>query len=111
MSDGGCRSMGDVCLRSIVVSEYRSTGVSGSTGVDRNRSMDRWCYRSMRRVLLCGLNAPSLQDVRPSRVRAWSLRSDRAVCVIGRYVATELRWSSVAMSRPSHVHARSLCSD
>ncbi|KAF3606610.1 hypothetical protein DY000_02045755 [Brassica cretica] len=40
-----------------------------------------------------------------------SLRSDRAVCVLGRYVATELGWSSVATSRPSCVCARSLRSD
>ncbi|KAF3571828.1 hypothetical protein F2Q69_00059262 [Brassica cretica] len=40
-----------------------------------------------------------------------SLRSDRAVCVLGRYVATELGWSSVATSQPSYVRARSLRSD
>ncbi|KAF2557776.1 hypothetical protein F2Q68_00016156 [Brassica cretica] len=28
--------------------------------------------------------------VTESLLRAWSLRSDRAVCVLGRYVATEL---------------------
>ncbi|WZZ50672.1 hypothetical protein YC2023_050779 [Brassica napus] len=48
---------------------------------------------------------------RPSCVRARSLRSDQAVCVLGRYVATELGWSSVATSRPSCVRARSLRSD
>ncbi|KAF3599233.1 hypothetical protein F2Q69_00034315 [Brassica cretica] len=48
---------------------------------------------------------------RSSLARAWSLRSDRAVCVLGRYVATELGWSSVAKKRPSRVHARSLRSD
>ncbi|KAF2547621.1 hypothetical protein F2Q70_00021533 [Brassica cretica] len=48
---------------------------------------------------------------RPSCVRARSLRSDRAVCVLGRYVATELGWSSVATLQPSCVCARSLCSD
>ncbi|KAF2580022.1 hypothetical protein F2Q68_00005043 [Brassica cretica] len=64
IDDGRCRSTEDECLRSIRVSEYRSMGlVSGSTVVDRNRSMNRWCYRSMRSVLLCGLNAPSLQDL------------------------------------------------
>ncbi|KAF3514200.1 hypothetical protein F2Q69_00006649 [Brassica cretica] len=72
MSDGRCRSMEDECLQSIVVSEYRSivvsehrpTGlVSGSTVVDRNQSMNRWCYRSIKSVHLCGLNAPSLQDL------------------------------------------------
>ncbi|KAF3537752.1 hypothetical protein F2Q69_00023533 [Brassica cretica] len=64
MSDGRCRSTEDECLRLIVVSEYRLTGlVSGSTVVDRNRLMNRWCYRSMRSVLLCGLNAPSLEDL------------------------------------------------
>ncbi|KAF2576886.1 hypothetical protein F2Q68_00006021 [Brassica cretica] len=64
MSDGRCRSTEDECLRSIVVSEYRSTElVSGSTVVDRNRSMKKWCYRLMRSVLLCGFNAPSLQDL------------------------------------------------
>ncbi|KAF3550198.1 hypothetical protein DY000_02006778 [Brassica cretica] len=37
MSDGRCRSMEDECLRSTVVSEYRSMGlVSGSTVVERN---------------------------------------------------------------------------
>ncbi|KAG5400741.1 hypothetical protein IGI04_015348 [Brassica rapa subsp. trilocularis] len=40
-----------------------------------------------------------------SRVRARSLRSDRAVCVLGRYVATE------QLRRPSSVRARSLRSD
>ncbi|KAF2556047.1 hypothetical protein F2Q68_00016584 [Brassica cretica] len=64
MSDGRCRSTEDECLRSMVVSEYRSMGlVSGSTVVDRNRSMNKWCYRSMRSVLLYGLNALSLQDL------------------------------------------------
>ncbi|KAF3579174.1 hypothetical protein DY000_02031030 [Brassica cretica] len=48
---------------------------------------------------------------RPSRVRARSLRSVRAVCVLGRYVVTELGWSSVPTSRPSCVRARSLRSD
>ncbi|KAF3505863.1 hypothetical protein F2Q69_00006023 [Brassica cretica] len=62
--DGRCRSTEDECLRAMVVSEYRSTGlVSGSTVVDRNRSMNRWCCRSMKSALLCGLNAPSLQDL------------------------------------------------
>ncbi|KAF3509167.1 hypothetical protein F2Q69_00006895 [Brassica cretica] len=42
MSDGRCRSTEDECLRFIMVSEYRLTGlVSGSTVVDRNRSMNR----------------------------------------------------------------------
>ncbi|KAF3487524.1 hypothetical protein F2Q69_00052602 [Brassica cretica] len=36
---------------------------------------------------------------------------DRAVCVLGRNIATELGWSSVATSRPSCVRARSLRSD
>ncbi|KAF2570560.1 hypothetical protein F2Q70_00004557 [Brassica cretica] len=40
-----------------------------------------------------------------------SLRSDRAVYVLGRYVATELEWSSVATQRPSCVRAWSLRSD
>ncbi|KAF2602853.1 hypothetical protein F2Q70_00026129 [Brassica cretica] len=35
----------------------------------------------------------------------------RAVCVLSRYVATELGWISVATSRPSCVRARSLRSD
>ncbi|KAF2550887.1 hypothetical protein F2Q68_00033775 [Brassica cretica] len=61
MSDGRCRSTGDECLRSMVVSEYRSTGlVSGSTVVDENRATNKRCCRSMRSVLLCGLNATNL---------------------------------------------------
>ncbi|KAF2574367.1 hypothetical protein F2Q70_00002990 [Brassica cretica] len=40
-----------------------------------------------------------------------SLRSDRAVCVLGRYVATEPCACSVATYRPSRVRARSLRSD
>ncbi|KAF3536481.1 hypothetical protein F2Q69_00021381 [Brassica cretica] len=48
---------------------------------------------------------------RLSYVRARSLRSDRAVCVLGRYIATELCACSVATSRPSCVRARSLRSD
>ncbi|KAG5410666.1 hypothetical protein IGI04_006985 [Brassica rapa subsp. trilocularis] len=52
MSDGRCRSMEDECLRSTVVSEYRSTGlVSGSTVVERNRATSRCCCRSMRSTL------------------------------------------------------------
>ncbi|KAF3537209.1 hypothetical protein F2Q69_00021454 [Brassica cretica] len=35
----------------------------------------------------CACSFPTL---RPSRVRACSLRYDRAVCVLGRYVVTEL---------------------
>uniref|UniRef100_A0A0D3DL73 Uncharacterized protein n=1 Tax=Brassica oleracea var. oleracea TaxID=109376 RepID=A0A0D3DL73_BRAOL len=34
--------------------------------------------------------------LRPSSTQARLLRSDRAVCVLGRYIATELGWSSVA---------------
>ncbi|KAF3487761.1 hypothetical protein F2Q69_00053056 [Brassica cretica] len=42
MSDGRCRSMEDECLRSTVVSEYRSTGlVSWSIVVERNRATNR----------------------------------------------------------------------
>ncbi|KAF3585218.1 hypothetical protein F2Q69_00029438 [Brassica cretica] len=64
MSDGRCRSMEDECLRSTVVSEYRSTGlVSGSTVVERNRATNMCCCQSMRSALLCGLNAPNLQDL------------------------------------------------
>ncbi|KAF3591300.1 hypothetical protein DY000_02021982 [Brassica cretica] len=64
MSDGRCRSMEDECLQSTVVSEYLSTGlVSGSTVVERNRATNRCCCRSMRSALLCGLNAPNLQDL------------------------------------------------
>ncbi|KAF2555405.1 hypothetical protein F2Q68_00017260 [Brassica cretica] len=56
--------MEDECLRSTVVSEYQSTGiVHGSTAVERNRAMNRCCCRSMRSVLLCGSNAPNLQDL------------------------------------------------
>ncbi|KAF3548538.1 hypothetical protein DY000_02007840 [Brassica cretica] len=43
-----------------------------------------------------------------------SLRCDRVVYVLGRYVATEpteIGWISVAMQRPSHVRTRSLHSD
>ncbi|KAF2598754.1 hypothetical protein F2Q68_00011210 [Brassica cretica] len=64
MSDGRCRSMEDECLRLMVVGEYRSTGlVSGSTVVERNRTTNRCCCRSVRSTLLCGLNAPNLQDL------------------------------------------------
>ncbi|KAF2565848.1 hypothetical protein F2Q68_00025576 [Brassica cretica] len=64
MSDGRCRSTGDECLRSTMVSEYRSMGlVPVSTVVDENRAMNKRCCRSMRIVLLCGLNAPNLQDL------------------------------------------------
>ncbi|KAF2570051.1 hypothetical protein F2Q70_00003585 [Brassica cretica] len=67
MSDGLCRSMEDECLRSKVLGEYLSTGlVSGSTVVKRNRATNRCCCRSMRRALLCGLNAPNLQDLKVS---------------------------------------------
>ncbi|KAF2539299.1 hypothetical protein F2Q68_00020876 [Brassica cretica] len=45
--------------------------------------------------------------LRPDR----SLRSDRVVCVLGRYIATNLGWSSVATSRPIDVCARSLRSN
>ncbi|KAF2550886.1 hypothetical protein F2Q68_00033774 [Brassica cretica] len=64
MSDGRCRSTGDECLWSMVVSEYRSTGlVSGSTVVDENQATNKRCCRSMRSVLLCGLNATNLLDL------------------------------------------------
>ncbi|KAF3555533.1 hypothetical protein F2Q69_00013432 [Brassica cretica] len=64
MSDGRYRSTGDECLRSTMVSEYRSMGlVPVSTVVDENRAMNKRCCRSMRIVLLCGLNAPNLQDL------------------------------------------------
>ncbi|KAF2545477.1 hypothetical protein F2Q70_00023133 [Brassica cretica] len=64
MSDGGCRLMKDECLRSTVMSEYRSTGqVSGSTVVDRNRATNKCCCRSMRSAYLCGLYAPNIQDL------------------------------------------------
>ncbi|KAF3501578.1 hypothetical protein F2Q69_00043697 [Brassica cretica] len=81
-ADGRCRSMKDECLRSTVVSEYRSTRlvygstvvseyrstrlVYGSTVVERNRAMNRCCCRSMRSTLLCGLYAPNLQDQKVS---------------------------------------------
>ncbi|KAF3541470.1 hypothetical protein F2Q69_00022397 [Brassica cretica] len=64
MIDGRCRLMEDECLRSTVVSEYRSTRlVSGSTVVERNRATNGCCCRSMRSALLCGWNAPNLQDL------------------------------------------------
>ena len=64
MSDGRCRSMEDKCLRSTVVSEYRSTGlVSRSTVVEQNRATNRCCCRSMRSTLLCGSNTTNLQDL------------------------------------------------
>ena len=64
MSDESCWSTEDECVRSMVVSEYRSTGlVSGSTVVEQNRATNRCCCRSMRSVLLCGSNAPNLQDL------------------------------------------------
>ncbi|KAF2573026.1 hypothetical protein F2Q70_00002169 [Brassica cretica] len=64
MSDGRFRSMEDECLRSTLVSEYWSTGlVSGSTVVERNRATNRCCCGLMRSALLCGLNAPNLQDL------------------------------------------------
>ncbi|KAF3565464.1 hypothetical protein DY000_02015986 [Brassica cretica] len=64
MSDGRCRSMEDECLWLTVVSEYRSTGlVPGSTVVERNRATNRCYCRSMRSALLCGLNAPNMQDL------------------------------------------------
>ncbi|KAF3583571.1 hypothetical protein F2Q69_00029593 [Brassica cretica] len=47
------------------------------------------------------------QRMRPSRVRAWSLRSIRAWVELDRYLATELGFSSVA----SRVRAQSLRSD
>ncbi|KAF3503659.1 hypothetical protein F2Q69_00043979 [Brassica cretica] len=46
-----------------------------------------------------------------SCVRAQSLSSDRAVCVLGRYVATELCSCSVATYRPSLAGAQSLRRD
>ncbi|KAF2587186.1 hypothetical protein F2Q70_00035925 [Brassica cretica] len=64
MSDGRCRSTEDECLRSMVVSECRSTRlVSGSTVADKNQATNRCCCRSMRNVFLCGLNVPSLHDL------------------------------------------------
>ncbi|KAF2570813.1 hypothetical protein F2Q70_00003848 [Brassica cretica] len=64
MSDGRCRSTKDECLWSMVVSECRSTGlVPGSTVADENQATNKFCCRSMRNVLPCGLNAPSLQDL------------------------------------------------
>ncbi|KAF3535150.1 hypothetical protein F2Q69_00021838 [Brassica cretica] len=48
---------------------------------------------------------------RPSRVGAWSLRSNRAWLELGRYVATEPCSCSVATLRPSRVLARSLRCD
>ncbi|KAF3551890.1 hypothetical protein DY000_02008301 [Brassica cretica] len=79
MSDGRCRSTEDECLRSIMVSEYRSTGlVSGSTVVDRIRSMNKWCYRPMWSVPLCGLNAPSLQDLVRTVVESFLVASSTA---------------------------------
>ncbi|KAF3549664.1 hypothetical protein DY000_02007838 [Brassica cretica] len=55
--------------------------------------------------------APKLGRYRPSRVRARSLRSNRAWLELSRYVATELCSCSVATRRPSRVRARSLRSD
>ncbi|KAF2561964.1 hypothetical protein F2Q70_00016953 [Brassica cretica] len=44
--------------------ECRSTRlVSGSTVADENRATNKCCCRSMRNVFLCGLNAPSFQDL------------------------------------------------
>ncbi|KAF3583191.1 hypothetical protein F2Q69_00029498 [Brassica cretica] len=64
MWDGRCRSTGDECLRSRVVSEYRSTGlVPGSTVVDKNRATNKCSCRSMRSALLCGKNAPNMRDL------------------------------------------------
>ncbi|KAF2606717.1 hypothetical protein F2Q68_00043812 [Brassica cretica] len=40
---------------------------------------------------------PGLQCLRPTLAAARSLRSDRDVFVLGRYLATELGWSSVAV--------------
>ncbi|KAL0705994.1 hypothetical protein Bca4012_072420 [Brassica carinata] len=63
-SDGRCRLTEDECLLSIVVSEIRLTRlVSGSTVADKNRETNKCCCRSMRNIFLCGLNAPSLQDL------------------------------------------------
>ncbi|KAF3585268.1 hypothetical protein F2Q69_00029388 [Brassica cretica] len=63
-SDGRCRSTEEECLQSMVVSEYRLTRlVSRSTVADKNRAKNKCCCRSMRNVILCGLNVPSLQDL------------------------------------------------
>ncbi|KAF3610003.1 hypothetical protein DY000_02047969 [Brassica cretica] len=52
------------CLRSTVVSEYRSTIlVSGSMVVDENRATKWGCCRSMRSVFLCGSNVLNLQNL------------------------------------------------
>ncbi|KAF3586476.1 hypothetical protein F2Q69_00027793 [Brassica cretica] len=47
----------------------------------------------------------------PRTSQAQSLRSDRARTRLGRYIATELKPSSVATYRPSTYTARSLRSD
>ncbi|KAF2603645.1 hypothetical protein F2Q70_00026125 [Brassica cretica] len=61
---------------------------------------------------LCGGRVAGDKDrSRSFEVRARSLRSDCAVGVLGRYIATELDSSSVATSRPSSTRARSLRSD
>ncbi|KAF3572611.1 hypothetical protein F2Q69_00059005 [Brassica cretica] len=64
MSDGRCRSMEGECLRSMVASECRSTGLLPElTVVDENRATNKCCCRSMRSALLFRLNAPNLQDM------------------------------------------------
>ncbi|KAF3539511.1 hypothetical protein F2Q69_00021679 [Brassica cretica] len=79
MSDGRCRSREDECLRSTVVSEYRSTGlVSRSTVVRRNRPTNGCCCRSRRSAPLSGLNAPNLQDL--WALGSMSVRHNWLVC-------------------------------
>ncbi|KAF3564259.1 hypothetical protein DY000_02014836 [Brassica cretica] len=64
MSDERYRSTEGECCRSIVVSEYRSTGlVYGSTVVEQNRATHECCCRSMRSTLPCGSRVPNLQDL------------------------------------------------
>ncbi|KAF3602306.1 hypothetical protein F2Q69_00037676 [Brassica cretica] len=74
----------------------------------RNKSSDPGPVPNVLRIKSSPFTAP---DSRPSRTRARSLCSDRAVRVLGRYVATELGSSSVATERPSLARVRSLRSD
>ncbi|WZZ61396.1 hypothetical protein YC2023_061503 [Brassica napus] len=60
---------------------------------------------TMARPLMC------IPVARTCRLQVPDLEIDRAVCVLGRFVATELGWSSVSTLRPSCVRARLLRSD
>ncbi|KAF2601158.1 hypothetical protein F2Q70_00026541 [Brassica cretica] len=69
--------------------------------------------KSSKKVATQRPNACSVRSLRSDRARAKprSLRSDRASVPLGRYVATELEPSLVAMWQPSIRSARSLRSD